>query len=336
MNCGAIDKPPIAFAGNDISVKLPENTIVLDARTSGDPNGKIVAYEWSKILGPEIFNILNPSSEVTEVINLQEGVYQFELKVTNAAGLWAKDTVSVTVISIHTTDISDCFIPGSVHMVNLLSNPVGSGAAVVCNNKIFITGNPTNGSDINIFDPQTNQITLANLSMGRWGITAVGTPTKAFFAGGYTASMNGTLSRVNIYDANTNRWSTTKLSIPRTGMAAGTVGNKVFFAGGITGYPNVTSRVDIYDLATGKWTIAELSEARGDFAAALVGNKILFAGGRTATGSSSRVDIYDAGTNYWSTTNLSQPLTELTSVGLNNKAYFTGVGFGEVQTKVEV
>ena len=43
------------------------------------------------------FNIANANAVQTQVTNLAQGIYQFELKVTDAGGLFSKDTMQVTV-----------------------------------------------------------------------------------------------------------------------------------------------------------------------------------------------------------------------------------------------
>ncbi|HYM93798.1 MAG TPA: hypothetical protein VET23_06645 [Chitinophagaceae bacterium] len=57
----------------------------------------VLKYEWRKISGPSQFRIESPASAVTEITNLEAGVYQFELKVTNSHGLSARDTMVLTV-----------------------------------------------------------------------------------------------------------------------------------------------------------------------------------------------------------------------------------------------
>jgi len=54
-------------------------------------------YQWRKISGPSQFRIVSPHSAVTDVTNLVEGVYKFELKVTNNLGLSSRDTMTLTV-----------------------------------------------------------------------------------------------------------------------------------------------------------------------------------------------------------------------------------------------
>lgn len=89
--------PPIVNAGNDTSITLPANTINLDGSRSTDPDNNIASYQWTKISGPASFNIANADAVQTQVTNLMEGSYQFELKVTDAGGLTGKDTVLVFV-----------------------------------------------------------------------------------------------------------------------------------------------------------------------------------------------------------------------------------------------
>jgi hypothetical protein len=47
---------------------------------------------------PASFTIANPSVIQTEVTNLVEGVYEFQLTVVDTKGAYAKDTCSVFVV----------------------------------------------------------------------------------------------------------------------------------------------------------------------------------------------------------------------------------------------
>ena len=91
------NNPPVANAGEDQVITLPSNSVNLDGRASTDPDNNIRSYQWTKISGPSSFTIANPSSVQTQVTNLVEGVYQFELKVTDNDGLFAKDTIQINV-----------------------------------------------------------------------------------------------------------------------------------------------------------------------------------------------------------------------------------------------
>jgi len=91
------NKPPIANAGVDQTIILPNTIIGLDGRGSADPDNNITNYLWTNISGAIGFTIANANAAQTQVSNLVEGVYQFELKVTDAGGLFDRDTVQVTV-----------------------------------------------------------------------------------------------------------------------------------------------------------------------------------------------------------------------------------------------
>jgi hypothetical protein len=96
-NNSVANKPPVACAGADQTIALPTNAVTLDGSCSADPDNNIVGYEWSKIAGPTSFAITNANVVKTQVDNLAEGTYQFELKVTDAGGLFSNDTVKVTI-----------------------------------------------------------------------------------------------------------------------------------------------------------------------------------------------------------------------------------------------
>lgn len=99
QNPGALNKPPIANAGNDTTIQLPVNTFYLDGSKSADPDNNIVSYLWTKIAGPSSFNIGNANTVQTQVTNLVEGNYEFELKVIDEGGLSDKDTIQIEVKS---------------------------------------------------------------------------------------------------------------------------------------------------------------------------------------------------------------------------------------------
>ncbi|HEX6170451.1 MAG TPA: PKD domain-containing protein, partial [Chitinophagaceae bacterium] len=99
--------PPIANAGVDQTVTLPTNTINLDGSGSSDPDNNITIYAWTKISGPSSFNLINSNAVQTQLTNLLQGIYQFELKVTDAGGLFSKDTMQLTVNPIIN---NNCFL----------------------------------------------------------------------------------------------------------------------------------------------------------------------------------------------------------------------------------
>lgn len=91
------NRPPVANAGADQTITLPVNSVNLDGSKSSDPDNNIVSYLWTKISGTASLTIANDTAVQTQITNLTEGIYEFELKVTDAGGLSDKDTVKVEV-----------------------------------------------------------------------------------------------------------------------------------------------------------------------------------------------------------------------------------------------
>ncbi len=92
----APNQAPNANAGSDKTIILPANTASLSGSGS-DADGTVTIYKWTKISGPSAYNIVNASSSVTQVTGLVQGVYQFELTVTDNNGATDNDVMRITV-----------------------------------------------------------------------------------------------------------------------------------------------------------------------------------------------------------------------------------------------
>jgi len=88
---------PVAVAGPDQVISLPIDSAWLDGNSSGDPERTIREWIWTKFSGPASFNIVNANQAKTVVKSLVEGIYQFELRITDALGLIDADTIIITV-----------------------------------------------------------------------------------------------------------------------------------------------------------------------------------------------------------------------------------------------
>jgi hypothetical protein len=338
---GQLNRPPVAYAGTDQAITLPVNTIMLDGSSSLDPDSNLTSYAWTKISGPSSFNISNPNAVLTQITNLIEGIYQFELKVTDLFGLFSIDTMQATVLPGLTLSGNGILIPFgtlSIARAGIVSATAGdkilfAGGFTTCGT----SGSPICNwfSRVDIYDMNTHMWSIAELSQARiyMGVAALG--NKIFFAGGYLSSDNET-SRVDIYDAGTNTWSTAELSEARINPAAASAGNKIYFGGGapLDGGIQATAsgRVDVYDGATGTWSTTELSEARTSLAAASIGNKIMFAGGSGSNtgGFSKRVDSYNSNTDQWSIDSISEARSGLVASTLGTKVFLAGGWIGGV------
>ena len=60
-------------------------------------DGTIASYSWTKISGPSGYTIVNPTTAATDITGLVQGVYQFQLQVTDNNGATATDVIIITV-----------------------------------------------------------------------------------------------------------------------------------------------------------------------------------------------------------------------------------------------
>jgi hypothetical protein len=335
--------PPIANAGADQIITLPTNTVNLDGSGSSDPDNNITSYVWTKISGPLSFNIANASTIQTQVTNLVQGVYNFELKVTDAGGLFSKDTMQV-IVNLQPPPPQSICSPFNRPIINAQLIPFGTLSeartmisVASAGNKILFAGGLTSAgtpsSTVDIYDISTQLWSTTQLSVARSGIEAVSVGNKIYFAGGRSQNIDTPSSRVDIYDVISNSWAAAQLSEPRTGISASTIGSKIFFAGGTKLYTCsycFSDRIDIYDISTNSWSTATLSVARKGMSATAAGNKIYFAGGHdffngsSGTGVYDQIDIYDNTTNTWTISALAERKAHHGAFAFGNYIYWAG------------
>ncbi|KAL3052236.1 hypothetical protein OYC64_004895 [Pagothenia borchgrevinki] len=92
------DEPPRSDAGQDVVIQLPTDWAVLDGRDSVDDHG-INYYEWTLVKGDTAINMKATHPGLLKISGLQEGVYSFQMTVTDTAGQKSSDNVSVTVLA---------------------------------------------------------------------------------------------------------------------------------------------------------------------------------------------------------------------------------------------
>ncbi|MES2891586.1 MAG: T9SS type A sorting domain-containing protein [Bacteroidota bacterium] len=96
-----VNSIPEANAGNDKLVVLPAVTSTTLNGSAKDPDGIIVGYSWTKISGPAGGNIGSPSSASTSITNVVNGIYRYQLKVTDDKGRTSVDTAQVDVVTLN-------------------------------------------------------------------------------------------------------------------------------------------------------------------------------------------------------------------------------------------
>jgi K319-like protein/Kelch motif protein len=334
INRDSTSQLPIAVAGPDQTIFLPENRVRLDGSLSMDADGDLVSYQWTKVSGPSSFNILSPNAAVTDVTSLIEGDYQFELKVTDLRAQFSIDTMQVSVIACATGRPT---VNATLTPFATLPEQRFAAVASAANKIVFAGGasaqEPYGSARVDIYDITAKTWTIAQLSVPRYGITAVVVGNKILFAGGESGELGDALyqfhSEVDIYDAASNSWSVSSMSQPQHSVAAATLGDKVFFAGGNTATSTYTNKVEIYDASANTWSIKTLSESKDGISVVATDGKVYFAGGHTSSNSfSNRIDIYDNASDTWATATLNQPRAGWGGISINNKIFWAG-GYGD-------
>ena len=344
--------PPIANAGTDQIISLPTNTVSLDGSASTDPENNISSYQWTKISGPSSFNIVNANAVQTQLTNLAQGIYQFELGVFDAQALFSKDTMEIIVSAAVSNNLRPVAIAGNdtIIQTNQAScSPVPITITLNGSNSYDSDGSITSYSWIGpngIANPNSAITTITGKFPGAFSVIlkvtdnngAVGYDTVRFLI----IPGNRPLVQAQLIPIGT-------LSQSRTSFAIAAAGNKLVFAGGWINDGNnspSSARVDIYNISTGSWSIAQLSEGRFDIGVAVLGNKIFFGGGGRQQDNSwgawqysglasSVVDILDFSNNSWSTAQLSNARVPV-GASAGNKVVFAGGDDMYTSSRVDV
>ncbi|UZR98580.1 PKD domain-containing protein [Chondrinema litorale] len=149
------DQQPIANAGADQSITMPQNSITLSGSGS-DPDGGTVTYAWSKKSGGAA-TLSGTTSATLNISGLVAGTYEFELKVTDNEGNTVSDVVVVTVNPAPTS--SNAFV--SFSLMNAQTNQPISGFETIANGAVInLTNLPTQNINIRA---NTNPATVGSV-----------------------------------------------------------------------------------------------------------------------------------------------------------------------------
>ena len=176
-----VNLPPVARAGADTSLQLPTDSLQLKGCSSFDPEMAVLKYKWRKIAGPATYQISSDTLCAPIVRGLTAGTYSFELVVTDTAGLTGKDSVSVTVNALLSTNwppqaTALCNSPYKIVVVGS-STAYGTGA------------NPIDSSWVRkltaylfIQNQQIQVINIATLGLTSYDVSPTGTIVPAPFS----------------------------------------------------------------------------------------------------------------------------------------------------------
>ncbi|MFT3912000.1 MAG: GDSL-type esterase/lipase family protein [Ferruginibacter sp.] len=144
----AANVPPNAIA-NDVNVALPATSGTLDGSLSSDDDGNIVSYQWIQTSGPSVAQIVDPGNAVTQVNNLIEGIYTFQLSVTDDSSAVSTTSITLTVNSRVLFDIGPDATPAPDGGGKYWNNVANGQEGVKITNAIT-TGNSATDIDFEI------------------------------------------------------------------------------------------------------------------------------------------------------------------------------------------
>lgn len=93
---------PVADAGQNFKVLIPETTASLDGSTSMDPGSNPLSFLWSQVYGPSVIVFSDNTAVKPGISSLEEGVYLVKLMVSNGEN---SDEDEVYVIVSETSDL---------------------------------------------------------------------------------------------------------------------------------------------------------------------------------------------------------------------------------------
>ncbi|HYG37021.1 MAG TPA: PKD domain-containing protein [Cytophagales bacterium] len=119
---------PVASAGEDLVLTLPENNVVIYG-SADDPDGSISSYLWTKEDGPSA-TIINASSATVEFRDLIEGKYIFKLTVTDNELATASDLITINVNRVNKAPTANAGADFSQSMEETQISLIGDGVDV--------------------------------------------------------------------------------------------------------------------------------------------------------------------------------------------------------------
>jgi len=352
-NCRGVNRPPVANAGPDQSILLPQDSSFLDGSASKDPDGSIKQWQWRQITGSSNVSIATASSARTAIRKLAAGVYQFELTVTDDGGAASKDTVAVTVSSAAAVNRPPVARAGADQTIFLPTNTCtlnGSASSDPDNNITSYEWTKLSGPACNIVSSTLVQTKVDNLREGVYSFQL-----KVVDAGGLSSLDTVAITvkpdpaaicfndRPKVY---AQLVSFGHLSYYRTSVTPATAADKIVFAGGMDESGSgaaLADKEDLYSMTTQDWSLS-VQSPHLNCGVAVSGDEIYFAGGGYYYDVYfSAIDVYDAANNIWHHMAFKEPKTYVAGAAIGDKILFAG-GFrnkgddfpNNIEDKIEI
>ncbi|MEP6555000.1 MAG: hypothetical protein ABJB11_15725, partial [Ferruginibacter sp.] len=172
VNAGNVNQIPTANAGPDKYVLLPSNTTFLSG--SGQDLDGPITFRWSRVSGPSVYYFVSPDSSGTEINNLVEGNYVFELKVTDKAGVSVTDLVAVKVYNSNGTITKNLIPTADAGVDQVITSPTNavtlSGVGVDLDGSVasYMWTKVSGAGTYTINSPTSAQTTISNLTAGSY------------------------------------------------------------------------------------------------------------------------------------------------------------------------
>lgn len=185
---------PIANAGANVSVVLPESTAVLDGSLSADPENDPLTYLWKQIFGPSVISFADNTLENPTISNLIEGIYKCRLTISDGEYSSFDDVLVIVsetgnvspTVSITSPAENASFTEGEQIVITAAASDLEESITKV----EFFDGETSLGEDTTA----PYEITFSNASIGAHVLTAVVTDDQE--ATGNSQEVNVTINEV--------------------------------------------------------------------------------------------------------------------------------------------
>ncbi len=167
VNAAAVNNPPTANAGTDITITLPVNSTNLTGQGS-DTDGSVTTYAWTLVSGPSNPTITNAGNATATVSGLVAGTYTFRLTVTDDDGATDTDDVRVTVLAANQSPVANAGPDQNINLPTSGINTNGSGSDPDGTISAYLWTQVNGPSAANIVNPNSASTTINNLIEGTY------------------------------------------------------------------------------------------------------------------------------------------------------------------------